>query len=420
MAIVFNDPGLSPGFQAINESLGVLRDVIGKRSEQKRQAQQQQKGMEVMSNWASTYDTSMSPMDNISTLTEALKNSGVSSKIAMPLVQDMVKKNMSQQGDIFGAQQIFGQQQSPSPADDRIDISGQQGQSQMSRFGEEQLVQLAANKNPIVSGQAKAEMEKRKLDQQKFESDRKYHTQFATKQEEKVASLREAIPKKESALRNARQAIESGQVGILSQANLSEITGIEALQSARGSQLVTAGKENLLSNIGRMSAKGQNIWMEQRIASMFAGIGKTAASNLTFNEMLEAEVAMDKAYMKKFDELAADDESLYGYQRKDLDRRARRAVEHVDELTFDRSAYRIQRLDESEKSNKELNKMVGKKVPSGTYLTMEMAARFINKYGSEEKAADIAKKLGYTIPNGEELQLYMLSPSEFLKKVESL
>lgn len=37
MAVVINDPGLSPGFRAINESLGVLRGVLGNRQKQRQQ-----------------------------------------------------------------------------------------------------------------------------------------------------------------------------------------------------------------------------------------------------------------------------------------------------------------------------------------------------------------------------------------------
>ena len=103
-----------------------------------------------------------------------------------------------------------------------------------------------------------------------FHEDRKYHTDLAKKGLEHVNSLRESLPRKASALQMARNAVQSGEVGAFSKANLAQILGRPELQNASGSALLTASKENLLSIMARVSGRAQNQWFERRASSMFA------------------------------------------------------------------------------------------------------------------------------------------------------
>ena len=433
MAILVGDTsGIAEG---ISTAGSALAQALERRAQSRLMGQQQQqekehkqKGMEAISNWASTYDSQKSPMENIGTLSTLLQKENIDPSVMQPILQDVLKKSISQEGDQYGASQIFGKRQ-PQPAQENNNNQQQDPQQpesaidQMAQFSNEDLVGMSSSPNRIVAQSSKAEIEKRKIDQRVSESDRKYHTQFAVKQEEKMAGLREAIPKKKSALRHARSAVESGQVGAFSINQIADSLGGaigDTLRTAKGSQLVTAGKENLLGNMARVSAKAQNQWFEQRLASMFPRVGQTQEANLAIQEMLEAELVMEDAYLKKFDELSASDEALYGYPKKDVDRRARQAVEHLEDVSFNRSAYRLRQLEESELGRDGMRKNLSKKVQPGTPMTLEMGALFIDRFKDPKVALDNAKKLGYSVPNGEDLQLYLISNEEFAQRLGSM
>src|SRR6185437_14806030 len=97
--------------------------------------------------------------------------------------------------------------------------------------------------------------EKRKTEEaerKQFTEDRAYHTQQAKTAKEEADLLRTTIPRKENALQYARDSIETGDVGYFSADKLADATGIDLFRTAKGAQLITAGKENLLNNMGRV------------------------------------------------------------------------------------------------------------------------------------------------------------------------
>jgi hypothetical protein len=435
-------PDLSGLSQGISTAGGALAGALQQRAENRlasqkeaRKREDQRVGMELVSDWANNYDQSKSPMENVGALQSALAASNIDPTAYQSLLQDVMKKSISQQGDQYGANQIFGRSantlnqgdassqaigESPILTQDKNLSMEAPKKDRMESFSNADLVNLSSNPNRIISETAKAEIEKRKIDQKISAEDRKYHTQFAAKQEEKIASLRDAVPKKRSALRHSRLAVESGQVGSFSINQIADSIGGaagDALRNSKGTQLITAGKENLLSNMARVSAKGQNQWFEERLASMFPKVGQSMEANLATQEMLEGELVLEEAYLKKFDELAAADEELYGYSKKDVDRRARQAVEHLESAVFDRSVYRMRELEEKEMGKTGMQKAMNKKVPKGTPMTLAMGALFLDKYKDSKVALDVAKKLGYKVPNGEDLQLYLMTSEEFAEKV---
>jgi len=245
----------------------------------------------------------------------------------------------------------------------------------------------------------------------RFVEDRKYHGEYTKESDKKANELRDSLVKKEAALDQARSAIESGDIGRFSTAHLADLLGLDTFQTVRGTELTTASKENLLSNMTRVSARGQNKWFEQRLNSIFAQLGKTKEANLAAQEVIEGEEAMDKAYLREYDRVAEEDERMFGFTRKDAEKRARRNVEHINDVIFKRTAYRIEELEQQEKGMKELKKQVGKKVPKGKPLTLAMATLYQDKYG--DKALEEAEKDGYQIPTLEEFRAFNQTPREF-------
>ena len=254
--------------------------------------------------------------------------------------------------------------------------------------------------------QTELEESKKKEERRVYEKEREYHTKAAIKQDEDVANLRNSLPKKEMALSFSRNAIENKDLGYFSLDSLANITGIPLFRTARGAQLINATKENLLANMSRVSSRAQNMWFEQRLYSMMPQIGNSEEANLTLQEMLEAEMKMDELYLNEFDRLTEQDEEKFGYAKKDRSKRAHENIKPITENIFNRSAYRIQQLDEKEMGREKMQEKVGKNVPKGTPLTLEMGRLYMKKYGDE--APEIAKKNGYKIPESlQDIEYYL-------------
>ena len=203
-------------------------------------------------------------------------------------------------------------------------------------WSEDQLVVAAASNIPAVQRVAELEQKRRDIEHRRFVEDRKYHSEKIKEAEKKVSGLREALPRKKVANSMAMNAVQSGEVGAFSLANLAERTGFKELATAKGAQLSTASKENLLSNMSRVSAKAQNQWFEQRLSSMFPQVGQSREANETIMEMLQAEVDTDEAYMKNYDKISDEDRKKFGYVREDIEKRARKETEKEETEIFDR------------------------------------------------------------------------------------
>jgi len=257
----------------------------------------------------------------------------------------------------------------------------------------------------------KKEQDLKKLARKEFEGERSFHTGYSKKIEEQADQMRESIPKKGMALDFSRNSVESGDVSYFSPDKLADATGVDLFRTAKGAQLLTAGKENLLSNMSKVGAKAQNIWFEQRLNSMFPKIGQSKEANLTTQEMLEGELAMDKAYLDAFDRLVEEDEAKYGYTRKDIQKRAQQEADPIQRQILKRSSYRMKELEEQEMGLDKLKNKVGKDTPKGTPFTLAMAQLYYEKFG--DKGMKVAEKNGYYIPAIEEYETYRRAPQEF-------
>jgi hypothetical protein len=254
------------------------------------------------------------------------------------------------------------------------------------------------------------------VERQTFESERKYNTDFSKKAEEEVEGIRNSLSKKEFSLNLSRDAVESGEVGALSLANLAQRLGVPEWQSMKGAQLETAIKENLLSNMSRVSAKGQNLWFEKRLSSMMAQIGKSQEANLAAQEILEGETAMDRSYLENFDRLANDDMEKYGFVKKDISKRSHDAAKHEEKDILKRTSYRLKELEEQEKGLSNMKARIGKNVTKGEPLTLAMAKLYKDKFGND--ALKVAEKNGYYIPSIEEFSTFRATPQEFREDLQ--
>ncbi len=241
---------------------------------------------------------------------------------------------------------------------------------------------------------------RRKESYDKWSKERDFNTKGLEPTEKKIEDLREILPRRERVLNLARLSIESGEIGALSQNRIANIIGGpvgDALKTMSGAQFAVASKENLVTNMSEISARGINIFMEKNLLDAFGKVGQTQEANLAVQDFFEAENDIQKAYLSAYDELGKQDMQRYGFRLADLGKRAREASQPEQQKIFNRSSVRLRGLQEREKGVPWMYKQTGKKVVKGTPLTSEMYRIFIEKVGDPQKALVRAKQLGYTI-----------------------
>lgn len=283
----------------------------------------------------------------------------------------------------------------------------QENPKDLSTWSSDRIRKLAAL-GGSAGDYAKLELDRRKQSSQEFARERDFHTKGSQKSVEEANSLRSSVPKKEIALSFAKDAVQSGEVGSFSLNNLAERLNIPELRTAKGSQLLTAGKENLIGNLSAVSAKAQNQWIERRFADMFPQIGQSEAANETIATMLDSEIKMDRAYLDAFSELEKKDLEEHGYIKNDIARRAHEMAEGQQKEILNETSYKIREVYEKEKGIKFLKDHTNTKVTPGTPLTLQNAKVMSLKFENDfDKAIEHAKKMGYRIPSSEEADRWL-------------
>lgn len=265
-----------------------------------------------------------------------------------------------------------------------------------STWSNAQLTQLGS----IDPNSAKTAIELKKSNYKEFSDNRKFESERSLPILKKIDEQRESIPLKENAIIRMKEAIKNKSKFSNAGDFLADLTGLEPLRSVKGSELVTASKEFLLGNIGRVGSR-PNQWIEQQIAKMMPQAGRSEEANTKVAAMLEAEVQIQKKRTEVADSLSeAFQQSLQyvpGTIGKDIDK----AMKPYEEFERDRLSYELKRIDEK------FNGVSLRKVSQGTPLTLEMAKFLIDKYGDEKIAEKEAKDLGYSIPSASVYEEYL-------------
>jgi hypothetical protein len=439
------DQGLAQGISQAGSALGGALGQIGmqEKAEQQRlkqigeQQAQNRKYGSIVNKAIATIDENSSGMDILGTLNKVL-NEGVPMDYLKPILgsYEGAIKNAFQRDE---SDKFWGTQQPGQPGQPQQNLEEQyiqqpmdtdqiqQQQPQQNRFAsltDAQLIQAQANPNQMISKGAKAEEARRvreqqqsiaqqklenqaayqtqRLEQSRFATERAHHAKISDKAITDASLLEKSIRGKEGALQIAREAIESGETGPLSWANISKRLDVPELMNQKGTQLSQAGKEFFFGNMQKVSAKAQNQWLEQRITQLSAQVGDTEASALTKQVMLEGELDLDKAYVESFNRLASEDEEKYGYVKNDIERRAYNDSQKAADKILNKISFETRQIYENEKGAKWILDNATKKVPKGTPLTPKMAKALLIKYKSDSsKVIENAKKLGYSIPGRE-------------------
>jgi len=409
-------PDLSGISEGIRGAGGALAGALEKKAEQ-RLMQQQRSALDAALQ-QSDFSTPAGQQDFISKYTKA----GGDVKDALSIIKqqevDPIKEWL--QNRLKGGQQPPGGGAPTTPPTGGLDQT-------LGSMPDDMILAAASSSDPSIRaigtslGQMKTQELKRQTQQTKeWMQEREFHIKKSDKEADRINSMRFMVPRKTTSFQMAKNAIESGDIGSFSPAHLGEAMGIKALQTASGAQLVTAGKEHLIPNLARLSARAQNQWLQRLFNSMFPEIGKSEFANLMALTMLEEENFIDQKEIEVFDELARQDESetvipgKSGYAKRDIDRRLDDSMKPHREEMLNRLSYRTREIWEREKG---IENLVNKKAPRGTPLTLQMmdalVRREMKKTGeatpskeTKRKARELAKKLNYTIPTKDAYMRY--------------
>lgn len=273
-------------------------------------------------------------------------------------------------------------------------------------YSDEEIRNFSLSPSKMHQRFATNELKLRSMNQKKFEADRAYHSVQSNKAIDRVSQIRDTLPLKENSLRLMRSAIETGETGPLSMANIAQRMGVPEFMNAAGTELNQAGKEFFFGNMTRVSAKAQNQWLEQRIAGLSANVGDPKTNALMKQAIIESEFELGKTYVNEFDKLKAEDMKNYGYVRNDIEERAYKNSEEKAKNILNKASYQTRELFERDKPNAWFIEQANskKKVPKGTSLTGRMAKAFATNRtnGNFEKAWKTAEKMGYSVPTKEQ------------------
>ncbi len=240
----------------------------------------------------------------------------------------------------------------------------------------------------------------------RFDSNRKYANQTNKSFHEDIEATSKKLPQAKMLLDMAQQAVDSGEVGPLSRANLAKRLNIKELNSAPGAALDAAVKGALINNVSKLSAKGLNMFMEKVALSAYAQVGESMENNQLKLEAARAELELAEAEIKAYDMQLEEDLREHGAEQPFLKRRADKFLVPQQKEIADRASFKMKRIKERADGYAKLDRKWNKQVTQGTPLTPEMGRILLNKTGSPEKMIDVAKKLGYTILSAEQIKSY--------------
>jgi hypothetical protein len=282
---------------------------------------------------------------------------------------------------------------------DVVDVNRQESVSNGNFYDsidENTAIALSGSSDPALSNIGKSVLEAKKINQSRFEADRKYNTGRALPYLKSIDDQRASVENKKRASQQLDAALAEGKTGGFSLDNLARIFNRPELLSQSAAQQLGAVKELLVSNIGRVGAR-PNQWIEQQISLALPDLGKSTAANKTLSAAVNGEVQLADQRIKLTDQIAEDDEKKYGYVKGDIAARVDKALKPYADQINTRTAYTMRDYYEQETGATQLRKNILKKVPEGTPLTKNMYLLFKEKYGNSAQAIDNAKKLGYTV-----------------------
>lgn len=230
----------------------------------------------------------------------------------------------------------------------------------------------------------------------------------------KVDQIREGIPRKELSLRQIDEAIKSrGNLDFLGD-TLADITGREALRSAKGAQLLSATKEFFLSDLGSIPGLRANQFLEKALSSALTDPARKQEANEMVAAGMRSNLMLDKVKAELTSRLEDHYRQTLGYVPASISKDVNKALTPYAQEIQDNWANEVQHI--TERHNPQIEKFMKvsndparrkaaaknvklKKAIPGAVLDETMGMILLEKYNDDEaKALEAARKLGYKIP----------------------
>lgn len=215
--------------------------------------------------------------------------------------------------------------------------------------------------------------------------------------EEKRASTRD----QESSLNLAETALRDRDNSTIFYQFVADKLGFDPLLDENSSLLRTSSKEFILGSLRRAGSR-PNMWIEQQIGNMFPTIGKTKQANMSVIEALKFDNKINQKEVEISDRLSDKYKQTLGYIPSSISKDVDKELRPYVEKQRDKLGTRLQEIKEMKKSPDQLKSL--KHVAEGTPLTRSRGLAILETAGGDvNKALNIAKKLGYKVPeSGEE------------------
>jgi hypothetical protein len=202
------------------------------------------------------------------------------------------------------------------------------------------------------------------------------------------------IPNERALLDIAQSSLKSGNFGLLSWDNIADKTGIDAFRTGQGEAFRTAVKHYFLDETRGLGKQG-NMFMEKFISSILPNVGKTPEANMAWLEMEKMRLDNVEKKQSLIEELTPYNTDSNGVPSRDLINSVNKEMLEYGKKNSQKYIYRAQGL-----TAEEINRL--DKVEKGTLLTEKKTDAILRATkGDKKKAIQVAKALGYTIPNPE-------------------
>ena len=271
---------------------------------------------------------------------------------------------------------------------------------------DDQLALLNSHSDPRIRSLGEFEGKNRERTEKRFLSDRDFNTKLSKKFDEKITDSRNPTRQKVSAGKQLVAAIGTGDTGFWSANNLARITGIDAFRGASGQQFLTAGKEYFLANLERVKGR-PNQFLETQLLSALPQLGQSKNAQMVAAKMALLDANIGQSEIDIYDRLKEEDLRTKGFIGADIEQRVQKELLPMVEDMEKNLAYDIRKLQEKDLGLAEVKKRLLRKVPQGAVITPSTLKLFIEKNdGDPKKAVSQAKRLGWTVPTGDEFRRY--------------
>lgn len=256
MALVFQDPGIGPGLQALGGSLGQVLQEIGKERREQEKTQRLLEQYQKFKSPGGGYGTPSS--DEMMLNKEGEQQSGVPTQIPNEMVQ-----------------------QSPNPEAAAVTLGI-----------------LGKTNKPLADALQKQEIANQKLSAKREERDYQINKPLY----EDIYKLRSAMPEKRIVLERIEDALNSGQINRFTDWAAGQL-GLDPLKTSQGQILESAVKELFLGDLGKIKGGRINQLIEKNLLGALQNAGKSRGANQEITETLHVVQDMLQERVKAFDDI---------------------------------------------------------------------------------------------------------------------